>query len=146
VGVDRDRLGREAHINLRIASERFVADLEEVFKAHGVSHAQYSVLWVLVLSEGPVPMSAIADGLVTRGPDVTRLVDRLEAAGLVERKPSPGDRRVVLVAPTRKGRSLAAKLGPLVTAQHRRQWQHLSDAELETLAHLLVKAIHGGAT
>ena len=145
MGVDRDQLGREAHINLRIASERFVGDLEEIFKANGTSHAQYSVLWVLVLSDGPVPMRAIADGLVTRGPDVTRLVDRLEQAGHVTRSASPADRRVVLVEPTRQGRALAERLGPLVAEQHRRQWRHLSDDELQTLADLLVKAIHGGA-
>jgi DNA-binding MarR family transcriptional regulator len=77
--------------------------------------------------------------MVARMPDVTRLVDRLETAGLAERTRTATDRRVVLVRATQKGLDLLAALdGPIIDL-HRRELAHLTRAELHELNRLLTK-------
>ncbi len=139
------RLGRLAHLNVLIAADRFRDALEERCKAEGITMAQYAALWVLCLADAPdgVTTGALADGLITRQPDVTRLVDRLVRAGLAERKPSPTDRRVVLVAATPAARALFERLTPVIAAYHEQQWSNLTAAELRTFHELLAKALWG---
>src|SRR5262245_23109975 len=92
----RDRLTRDAHVSAIVAGNRFMDGMERICRAEGISQAQYTVLWVLCLTDDPtagLPMGAIADGLLNRSSDTTRLVDRLVQAGFVERMPNPADRR-----------------------------------------------------
>lgn len=138
----QDRLGREAFISLFLASNQFDEQIEQLCRAEGISHPQYTVLWVLCLADAPggLPMGALADGLLTRSADATRLVDRLLAAGHVIREPSPGDRRVVLVSPTEQGLRLFERLTAEIKALHRRQWRGLDGDEMRELIRLLNKA------
>ena len=141
-----DRLAREAHVNVIVAANRFSEGMEHLCREEGLSQAQYVALWVLCLTEdeGPgIPIGAIADGLLNRASDTTRLVDRLEQSGLAERLRNPADRRGVLVRATPKGRDLLARLAPRLQDQHRSQWANLSGAELETLNTLLGRALWG---
>jgi DNA-binding MarR family transcriptional regulator len=143
----RDRLEREAFISLFLASNQFDEQIDHLCRAEGISHPQYTVLWVLCLADAPggLPMGALADGLLTRSADATRLVDRLVAAGHVVREPSLGDRRVVLVSPTEQGLRLFYRLTAEVKGLHRRQWGALGKDELRELIHLLNKArLSGG--
>lgn len=139
------RLGRLAHLNVLIAADRDRDEIEARCKEEGITHAQYAALWVLCLADAPdgLPTGALADGLITRQPDVTRLVDRLVKAGLAERKASPDDRRVVLVAATPKGRRVFERLAPKISDYHEQQWAHLTYAELRQLHELLAKALWG---
>lgn len=91
---------------------------------------------------GGKTMEGIGAEMVARDPDVTRLVDRLERAGLVERRRSADDRRVVLVRITGKGRGLLRRLREPVRALHREQLGHLGAERLEELSALLVAARH----
>lgn len=138
----RDRLEREAFISLFLASKQFDEQIDGACRIEGITHPQYTVLWVLCLADAPdgLPMGALADGLLTRSADTTRLVDRLLAAGHVTREPSPGDRRVVLVSPTEKGLRLFERLTGEIKALHGRQWGVLGLEELRELVHLLNKA------
>ena len=144
-----DRLGRESFISLFLAAGRLTDEVDDVCKAEGLTMSHYTVLWVVCLAapEHPdgVPMRLIADGVLTRAADATRLVDRLTRDGYVERKPSEQDRRVVLVRATRAGRALFKRLTADVKALHREQWSTLTLAELRTLRTLLVKALWGEA-
>ena len=92
-----------------------------------------------------MPIGAIADGLLNRASDITRLVDRLERSGLAERLPNPADRRSVLVRATPAGRRVFAAVTPQLQEFHRRQWSNLSTAEVDTLNQLLAKALWGTA-
>ncbi len=145
-----DRIGRESFITLFLAAGRMTEEVEAVCKAEGLTMSHYTVLWVVCLDapENPdgVPMRAIADGVLTRAADATRLVDRLTREGLVARRPSDQDRRVVLVRPTRSGRSLFERLTRAIKALHREQWSSLTLGELRTLRTLLVKAHWGDAS
>ena len=76
-----DRLGREAFINLFLASGRYTDEVEATCKTEGLTMSHYTVLWVVCLSDdaAAVSMRTVADGLLTRAADATRLVDRLTA-------------------------------------------------------------------
>jgi DNA-binding MarR family transcriptional regulator len=133
-------------VNVIVAANRFSEGMDRICREEDVSQAQYVALWVLCLADDPgagLPIGAIADGLLTRASDTTRLVDRLETSGLAERVRNPADRRSVLVRATPAGRAVFARLAPKMRAYHRAQWANLSPAELATLDTLLGKALWG---
>jgi DNA-binding MarR family transcriptional regulator len=133
----------EAYLNLLRTTTVLAADFERLFKDAGLSEPQYNVLRILrgAGADGAgLPCLEIASRMITRVPDITRLVDRLEAAGLVERARTSEDRRVVLVKITRKGLEAIAPLGQPLVEIHRRQMGHMSPKELDELSRLLVKA------
>ncbi len=137
-------VGRDVHLNVLLLADRNLRELEEMCGAEGITHQQYVALWTLCLADDPdggVPMGAVADGLLNRASDVTRLVDRLERGGFAERFPHPDDRRSVLVRATARGRDVFAAVTPKLQAFHRRQWSNLSADELATLGRLITKAL-----
>jgi DNA-binding MarR family transcriptional regulator len=135
----------EATLNLVRTLDHLQQEFVLLFGEHGVSGPQYNVLRILrsVGGEG-LPCQEIAGRMITRMPDITRLVDRLEAAGFVERRRTAEDRRVVLVTITRAGLDVLARLDAPVRELHRRQLGHLSRADLAELNRLLVKVRRPG--
>lgn len=131
----------EAFLNLWRTFDGLRGEFESLFRSRGLSDSQYNVLRILrgVGSEG-LPCSEIAQRMVSRDPDITRLVDRLEKAGLVARARVSHDRRVILVRITSAGLALVGELDDPIRKLHRRQLGHLSAAELAELSDLLVKA------
>ena len=131
----------EAFLNLIRTATLLQADFERLFKQSGLSEPKYNVLRIL-RGAGPqgLPSTEIADRMVTLVPDITRLVDRLEAAGLVERSRTNEDRRVVIVRITAKGLEVLSSLDGPITQLHVRQLGHLSRKELEEFNRLLVRA------
>ncbi|GGM95146.1 MarR family winged helix-turn-helix transcriptional regulator [Streptomyces fuscichromogenes] len=87
---------------------RFYADYEEAAGEHALTGAQARLLSLLSLE--PLPMRKLAQKLKCEPSNVTGIVDRLEARGLVERRPDPADRRVKLAAATDEGRRVARDL------------------------------------
>lgn len=142
-----DRIGRETFINLFLAANRFSTEVEEVCSAEGLTMSHYTVLWVVCLSKEPegLPMRVIADGVLTRSADATRLVDRLAKTGLVERRHSEEDRRVVLIRSTRSGQATFKRITSAVKELHRNQWAPLSIGELRELRKLLIRTLWGDA-
>ncbi|MGK4579991.1 MarR family winged helix-turn-helix transcriptional regulator [Kitasatospora sp. HPMI-4] len=69
----------------------------------GISHSMFEVLLILAERPGGAPMSELSGRLVVTSGGATRLVDRMVKAELVERRPSPDDRRVQLVSLTEQG-------------------------------------------
>jgi DNA-binding MarR family transcriptional regulator len=135
----------EAYLNLLRTTTVLAADFERLFKDAGLSEPQYNVLRILRgagtgTGATGLPCLEIASRMITRVPDITRLVDRLEAAGLVERARTSEDRRVVLVKITNKGLDAIAPLDAKLAEVHRRQMGHMTRRELEELSRLLVKA------
>jgi len=140
-------VGRGVHLNVLLLADRNLDALERICAAEGITHQQYVALWTLCLADDAdegVPMGAVADGLLNRASDTTRLVDRLERAGLAERRPNPADRRSVLVRATPAGQRVFAAVTPTLQEFHRHQWSNLSTDEIDTLNHLLAKALWGG--
>ncbi|MFE0513083.1 MarR family winged helix-turn-helix transcriptional regulator [Streptomyces sp. NPDC058964] len=87
---------------------RYYADYEEAAGRHALTGAQARLLSLLSLE--PLPMRKLAQKLKCEPSNVTGIVDRLEARGLVERRPDPADRRVKLAAPTDEGLRVARDL------------------------------------
>ncbi|MET7679752.1 MarR family transcriptional regulator [Streptomyces sp. NPDC005423] len=87
---------------------RFYADYEEAAGDHSLTGAQARLLSLLSLE--PLPMRKLAHKLKCEPSNVTGIVDRLEARGLVERRPDPADRRVKLAAATEEGLRTARSL------------------------------------
>ncbi len=142
----RDWIGRETYLLVELLSQRLLGELDAVCGAQGLTAAQYPVLWVTCLhgDAGGIPLGSISDGLVTNASDVSRLVTRLEAAGLLERTRSQTDRRVVRVRPTARGRTVFERATAEVKALHRRQFSSFGDDDLEQLHSLLNRAFWSG--
>ena len=87
-----------------------------------------------------MPTLVLASRLVSRAPDITRMVDRLEERGLARRERKDDNRRVVQVAITDAGAALLKALAAEVRQCHRRQLGHLAPEQLAQLAALLQAA------
>jgi DNA-binding MarR family transcriptional regulator len=116
----------------------------EMFRPFDLSPTQYNVLRIL---RGTCPAgtsglacSAIADQMLTRDPDMTRLLDRLEKRGLITRCREEKDRRVVRTCITQKGIDLLTELDPIVNECHQKHLGHMGEARLRQLIDLLEQA------
>lgn len=136
---------QEAMVSLVVSAAQVMQALEDACAAHGVTHDQYNVLRIL-RGAGPAghPRYAIADRLMSRAPDVTRLLDRLSRDGLVERTRSESDRRLSISRITADGRSLLGRLDPDVLRVHERFASGMSDRELRDLSRLCARIVSPG--
>lgn len=128
----------EAHLNVARTSARLDDAVESLLKDHGITGTQYNVLRILRGAEPDgLCRNELRDRMITRMPDMTRLLDRMEEAGLVTRSREREDRRMVLTRITSRGLEILDELdGPMV-ANHKAQLGHLSNAELRSLIDLL---------
>jgi DNA-binding MarR family transcriptional regulator len=108
-----------------------------VLKAEDLSATQYNVLRILRGAPAGLACGEIAGRMITRDPDVTRLLDRLEKRGLISRSRETRDRRTVITRITPNGLKLLTRLDGPVRAAHRRQLGHLGRKRLRALTELL---------
>jgi DNA-binding MarR family transcriptional regulator len=111
-----------------------------VLKTEDLSSTQYNVLRILRGSPAGLPCGEIANRMITRDPDVTRLLDRLEKRGLISRCRETEDRRTVMTRITADGLKLVGRLDEPVQTAHRKQLGHLGRERLRELAELLSAA------
>lgn len=110
---------QEALLNLIVAAG-FVRDrIDRALATHGITHGQYNVLRILrgAYPNG-YPRCDVAERMLERAPDVTRLIDRLEDRGFVERDRSGTDRRLSITRITAPGLSLLERIDPDIRAVH----------------------------
>ncbi len=132
---------QEAYLNLWRTYDRLRAVEDELFGRHDLTAQQYNALRLLRgVHPCRLPTLALAARLVSRAPDITRMLDRLEERGLVERVRPPGNRRVVEVGLSAAGLGLLAGLDDEVRAGNARMLGHLDRGDLRTLNDLLRKA------
>jgi DNA-binding MarR family transcriptional regulator len=112
----------------------------QVLKAEDLSSTQYNVLRILRGTPPGLACGEIANRMITRDPDITRLLDRLEKRGLISRCRETKDRRMVMARITPQGLQLLARLDEPVEESHRRQLGHLGASRLRALAELLAAA------
>lgn len=131
---------QEATLNLLKTTDVLCRASNALFDKHGISGPQYNVLRILRghRKTGLCGQHIVAQ-MVTQMPDITRLVDRLEANGFVRRERTEADRRLVLVHITPTGLKLLASLDEPILSLHREQMKQLSRAEIAELNRLLVK-------
>jgi len=139
-----DTPAQEAHLNIVRTSQALASRELRFFKTYGLSPPGYNVLRILRASgESGKTCTDIRNDLVSQVPDVTRLLDRLERAGFVERRRCTDDRRVVFAAITQKGLDLLERLDGPILELHGKVLGHLDNDELVTLSSLLEKARAG---
>lgn len=134
----------EAYLNLWRTFAQLAEDVERLLRQHGLCGTHYNILRILAGEKAGsgkgLPVLEVRQRLVTRVPDITRLVDKLVEMGLVSRERTEADRRVVLLGITARGERLIKKLAQPIADLHRRQLGHMSRQDLGQLSALLEKA------
>jgi len=108
-----------------------------VLKGADLSPTQYNVLRILRGAPEGLACGEIAGRMITRDPDVTRLLDRLEKRGLIARSRESRDRRMVLTRITAEGLRALGELDEPIQDMHREQLGHLGRNRLGALSELL---------
>ena len=133
-------LEQEAHLNIVRTAAVLTDALEQLLKPAGITLAQYNVLRILRGAEPDgLCRNELRDRLLTRMPDVTRLLDRMEEAGLVTRARDDDDRRLVTTRITARGRHVVGVLGAAGARGQRRRRGHLGGDRLRQLSELLTQ-------
>jgi DNA-binding MarR family transcriptional regulator len=139
-GNQRRRAGcpeEAAFLDLLRATDMLSRGLIPVLKTEDLSMTQYNVLRILRGATEGLPCGEIANRMITRDPDITRLLDRLEKRGLIARSRETRDRRMVTARITPHGLKLLGRLDEPVQEAHRKQLGHLGRERLRALTELL---------
>jgi DNA-binding MarR family transcriptional regulator len=142
-GKQRRRAGcpeEAAFLELMRTTDMLSRGLVGVLKAEELSSTQYNVLRILRGSPDGLPCGEIATRMITRDPDITRLLDRLEKRALISRCRETKDRRMVMARITPEGLRVLARLDEPVQEGHRKQLRHLGRERLRALTELLQAA------
>ncbi len=133
-----DSLEQEVFLNLWRTYDRLRAFEDALFSRYDLTPQQYNALRLLK-SEHPSKLHTLdlAARLVSKAPDITRLLDKLEQRNLIERDRPADNRRVVRIGITKVGLSLLADLAEPILACHAEQLGHLSRQRLRELSALL---------
>ncbi len=126
-----------AFLELLRTTDMLSRGLVKVLKIEDLSGTQYNVLRIVRGSPEGLPCGEIANRMITRDPDITRLLDRLEKRGLISRCRETKDRRMVMARITPEGLKLLARLDEPVQTAHRKQLGHLGRERLRALTELL---------
>jgi DNA-binding MarR family transcriptional regulator len=132
---------QEAFLNLWRSYDRLRACEDELFGRHDLTPQQYNALRLLRAEHpGTLATLVLQARLVSRAPDITRLLDKLAERGWIVRERPAENRRTVRVGITAEGLALLKKLDKPVRECHSRQLGHLSPAQLRDLVELLQAA------
>lgn len=136
-----DSAEQEAFLNLWRTYDRLRMLEDDLFARFDLTPQQYNVLRLLKAQHPrPVPTLTLADRLVSRAPDITRMLDKLEHRGMIVRDRPPENRRVVLVRIAPNGLELLKRIARPLQECHRRQLGHLAPDDLIELVRLLKAA------
>ncbi|MCY3008010.1 MAG: MarR family transcriptional regulator [Planctomycetota bacterium] len=135
-----DSQEQEVYLSLWRTYDRLKAIEDDLFGQWGITSQQYNVLRILqAAAPEPVPTLQISNRLISRAPDITRMLDKLQLNGWIRRVRTEEDRRTVLVEITDEGQQLLEKLEEPVKSLHISQLGHLSQTDRATLCQLLQK-------
>jgi len=133
----------EAHVfvSLLRTADALARSAEALLKPFRLSSTQYNILRILRgAGEKGLACREVGCRLITRDPDITRLLDRMESRGLIARAREAHDRRVVKTRITAEGLRLLGELDKPVREFHRRQLRHFPEKQLRQLSNLLDRA------
>ena len=133
-----DSLEQEAFLELWRSYDCLKAEEDLVFGEFAISSQQYNALRLLkAASPDAMAVSALGQRMITRAPDMTRMLDRLEDRDLIARVRRDDNRRVVEVTITKAGKDLLKQIAEPIKACHQRQLGHLPASQLKQLIELL---------
>jgi DNA-binding MarR family transcriptional regulator len=124
-------------LDLLRTTDMLSRSLVGILKAEDLSANQYNVLRILRGAHDALPCGEIASRMITRDPDITRLLDRLEKRGLISRCRQTKDRRMVMAGITPEGLKLLSRLDEPIEEAHRKCLGHLGRERLRALTELL---------
>lgn len=134
-----NKLAAECVVNLIRAENLVAAELDRLFRSHGLTGPGFNVLMIIEGAARPLSPYEIGERrLVTRG-TVTGLLDTLEKQRLVRRTPHPDDRRMLLIELTDQGRALLAEVSDELFPAQTDMMSALSDRQKDILVRLLSK-------
>ncbi|HET8653894.1 MAG TPA: MarR family transcriptional regulator [Longimicrobiaceae bacterium] len=129
---------QEAHLSIGRTAAALEHAVSEALRPYGITPTQYNVLRILRgAGENGLCRREVTERMVAQVPDATRLLDRMEAAGLIQRSRDATDRRFVTTRISEEGLKLVGELDEPMQALHRRHLGHLSERDLRTLIDLL---------
>jgi DNA-binding MarR family transcriptional regulator len=133
-------LEEEAAVSLARTQALVQHASEEIFAKFEVTRTQYNVLRIL-RGAGPEGLcrAEVRDRMITRVPDVTRLLDRMEEAGLIERERGGEDRRFVTARITKDGLKVLARMDQPLHEFLDARFAHLGSERLNALIDLLAE-------
>lgn len=132
--------GEEASIAILRTADQLQQQLVELLKPYGLSPTQFNALRILRgAGEAGLPCSEIGVRMINHDPDITRLLDRLEQRGLVERQRDPKDRRIHVARVTKTGLDLLKGLDKPVAEFHLITTAEIGESNLKSLIRLLDK-------
>ena len=138
-------LEEEASLNIVRTADVLMAKVMDVLKPYGLSATQYNVLRILRgAGSAGACCKDVANRMLTRDPDITRLMDRLEKRGLLTRDRAKEDRRFVTIRLTGAGLDMVNELDGPVAQLHRKQMSHMKADQLRSLVGLLEEVRSGG--
>ena len=126
-----------AYLELLRTTDMLSRGLISVLKAEDLSSTQYNVLRILRGAPQGLPCGEVANRMITKDPDITRLLDRLEKRGLISRSREVKDRRTVTARITPAGLKVLGSLDEPVQTAHRKQLGHLGRNRFRALTELL---------
>jgi DNA-binding MarR family transcriptional regulator len=134
-----ESLEQEAALSLVRTNDQLQIRFTRLFREFGLTPSQYNILRILRGEGAPLPILEIASRTLTVVPGITGLIDRLEEAGLVQRKRCTEDRRVIYVTLSDKASKLLAKIDRPLLELHTKLMGQLTASELKELNTLLGK-------
>jgi DNA-binding MarR family transcriptional regulator len=123
--------------------------VDKFFRQYGITLLQYNVLRICYVRDVDgtgIPSGTFSSVLLRLVPDVSRLIDRLVKMGLMERLPSPTDRRVVLIRLTPQGYDLIELTHPKLLEHNRAFFEHMPEADIKKAAKSLALVLKGSLT
>lgn len=134
-------LQEEVVLGLVRTADQLMVPFSEALREANLSLSQYNILRILRgAGEEGLPCGEISERMVRRDPDLTRLLDRLEARGLVTRARGTADRRVVLAIIAEEGLRLLDELDEPIRKSTKTALAHMPSARLRELCELLEEA------
>ncbi len=130
--------GQEATVALLRTASVINRIMSRIVEAYGLSLAQYNALRIIRgAGSAGIPTLAIRERMLDQGTTITRLLDKLEAAGYIERERSEPDRRQVICSATAEGRTLLDEVNPLIDTADEEVMASLTPRRLEQFIELL---------
>lgn len=134
-----ESLEEEALLSLVRTADRCGTRFGRFLRDYKLTGPQYNILRILRGEGRPLPILEVAGRMIAEAPAITGLIDRLESAGLVERKRCPVDRRVIHVAITAPALDLLSRIDAPLDELRKNLLAGLKKTELKELVRLLEK-------
>lgn len=134
---ERAHLLYDVAFKLALASRRLRARFTERLKSHDQTEARWSALYMLADAPSGLIQTELAERMGVEGPTLVRLLDALQAQGLISRRPSEHDRRAKVLVIEAAGRQLISEVDGVAAELRSEAFDGLSDADLRTTLRVL---------